>query len=136
MQYKHEDKQEVKEAIKFSKQERLSCFSKLKKRGIFQFNTQAINNTKDKEVDLLRERNQGNDELMLCGFCKGFFARSYMWHHKQPCHTVDSSVSSSESLPVSLLKSFEKDQVDSIASEILAKFRANDLEIYVEKKVD
>ena len=50
-----------------------------------------------------------------------------MWHHKQSCNNAASSVSSSQSLPVSVLKTFPEDKVDSFTSEILAKFRGNDI---------
>ena len=127
LQYRHKDEKDVQEAMKLPNKQKSSSFSDLKKRGIFLYNTQRVKDTKEKEAILLRERNQGSHELMLCGFCQGFFAKTYMWHHKQSCNNAASSVSSSQSLPVSVLKIFPEDKVDSFTSEILAKFRGNDI---------
>ena len=60
-------------------------FDKLRKIGILYYNKKIAN----KYIPLMRERRQGNGNLIVCSKCKGFFSRRKLYHHKTHCATED-----------------------------------------------
>ena len=53
------------------KKQRLAQFDKLRKEGILIYNRKI----QGSETDLMRERRQGNEDLVTCCGCQGFFSK-------------------------------------------------------------
>ena len=61
-------------------------FSRIRKSGILRENKKRAKCTEN--PDFLRERQQGDTDLVICGTCSGFFSRKKMWQHKaNHCHS-------------------------------------------------
>ena len=69
---KHADKDKVKSAQSMPKKEQNKCFELLRKEGIYNYNMKMIKQGKS----LMKEREQGNDGLKICGICQAFISRS------------------------------------------------------------
>ena len=63
------------------KKQRLAQFDKLRKEGIIIYNRKI----QGSETDLMRERRQGNEDLVICCGCQGFFSKRRIYQHKKKC---------------------------------------------------
>ena len=63
------------------KKQRLAQFDKLRKEGIFIYNRKI----QGRKTDLMRERRQGNEDLVICCGCQGFFSKRRIYQHKKKC---------------------------------------------------
>lgn len=66
----------ISEAMKQPAKERDRIFDNLKKRGILN------SNTKSNDI-VMREREQGCHEIVMCVGCKGFYSKRRVYEHKK-----------------------------------------------------
>ncbi|GFR59620.1 histone-lysine N-methyltransferase SETD8-A [Elysia marginata] len=120
----HSSEQKVKIAMALPKKQRVAQFDKLRKEGILIYN-RKIQGSKS---DLIRERRQGNEDLVICCGCQGFFSKRRIYQHKKKCShkglcgfkdvAVPQNVSSagvvSEEFLEKVVSCFRKDEVGNI----------------------
>ena len=61
-------------AIRASSKEKKEIFDQIKKDGILKYN-QTVLAADGGNAKLMRERDQGNEDLLVCGGCNGFFSK-------------------------------------------------------------
>jgi len=70
-----------------------------------------------------READVDNSNMVVCGGCNGFFAKSYFWRHRKQCGVTASQTTRITSLSVQLMRSTVNTRVkDVFKQEILSKF--------------
>jgi hypothetical protein len=108
----------VDETLALPKPEQRQEFDRLRKQGMLTHNKGQM---KLDEPAYQREQKGAADEnLILCGSCSGFFAKSYFWRHRKRCHA---SASRNLAVPLALLKSTaDVNLSDEFKQEILSKF--------------
>ena len=126
----HKNNVQVKEAAAQQKKERNNTFNQFKKDGIFHRN--QIEMKKD-NPEYMRERRpkdvcgltKDTDNLpVVCGLCKGFYARKLFIRHKEIC-SGKKPTECAVALPLSL---FGQQEVDKeFEKEILARFQNDDI---------
>jgi len=83
---KHKQEKSVSEILSLPKEQQIKQLSSLKKQGIVAHNKKLL---ADDNPSLLRERRSktghGNNNLKICGRCKGVFGRKYIWRHRKVC---------------------------------------------------
>ena len=119
----HKDNAQVKEAAALPKKERNDRYTQFKKDGIFQLNQSEMK--KDNPLYLRERRPTDLDDLpVVCGLCKGFYARKLFTRHKENC-SAKKTTKCAVALPLSF---FGQQEVDKeFEQEILAKFQNDDV---------
>ena len=84
----HSDEATVKQAI-LHPDKKETIFAKLRKQGILNYNKKQTN----ANAPLMRERRQGNEELIVCSVCKGFYSKRKIYSHKKKCDTENAECS-------------------------------------------
>ena len=84
----HPDEAIVKQAI-LHPDKKETIFAKLRKQGILNYNKKQTN----ANAPLMRERRQGNEELIVCSVCKGFYSKRKIYSHKKKCDTENAECS-------------------------------------------
>jgi integrase len=86
LKLKHPEMDSVKAALQLPPGPlQTAAFDRIKKEGIFELNKRIISSGED--IQLQREYTAGNgtDEMKMCTNCKGFYASSSIYKHKQEC---------------------------------------------------
>ena len=88
LQLTHGDHPDVKAAMILPKKEKDKRFREFKKMGIFKFNVTQLK--ENASPNIMREhRNKGlvdgDDNLVMCSECRGFFCKSYKARHQRFC---------------------------------------------------
>ena len=122
MRLKHSSEDSIKYACSLPEPEQKRQFDKLKKWGIFQRNKKLIQEGKPLSA-CIKERDQSKDnELEMCTFCHGFFAKKYFHRHVGSCKSqVDCAEGGVQSIPVELLGNEKVDK--GFRDIVLAKLR-------------
>ena len=123
------DEAEVKRAMSLPESDRMRAFDDIKKMGIYRCNMQKIN---DGDNNLIRERQQGEDDLQFCSTCKGFFAKTYFYKHRLSCMEHSKTIPTPN--PVSLFYSdynplpneFKIEVVSHLADDALGNLAKTD----------
>lgn len=126
MKTKHRFQKEVKEAMTLSPQEKLEAFVRLRKRGIYVKKTLSlIGEGCNRSAELIRERRQGKDKLVMCTSCRAFLSKTQFYKHKRMCNK-----SSLTKLPPSGMESCfylgklkKKESYGQFDCAILSRFR-------------
>lgn len=116
---KHKDEEQVKAALELPGPEQKRAFDALKKEGIFHKNIQI----QEGLGDLLRERNQGDKQVVMCSGCKGFFGVERICKHKK-YSCPHSSNPSADTIHFSKKKC--KEVSENFQTNVLDKFRDDD----------
>ena len=78
----HKNEDEVKQAMRLPRRDRLQRFNNIKKKGILSYNIGLKNEGKE----LLCERRQGSERgLAMCLGCKGFYSKRRIGKHRKSC---------------------------------------------------
>ncbi|XP_022111566.1 LOW QUALITY PROTEIN: uncharacterized protein LOC110990770 [Acanthaster planci] len=124
MRRKHPEQEEVKAELKLPQNEMLEALSQIRKNGIYKENIRRMKSSEGSSCELMRERNQGTSEIVMCGSCHGFYSMSRIWRHKQVCHST--AVRKVSSVPVSSLRNAGSHNIDAkFQSSILDQFRTD-----------
>jgi len=101
------------------KAEKDRAYSDMRKKGIFELNKQHLG---DKTCDILRERKtkSDNSEVVMCGYCHGFYSKPFFHRHKSKCTAAEAS-GNAVSVPFSV--AVQHDPEDDFCQSILAKFQ-------------
>ena len=79
----HKDEPEVIKAVSLPSKQSNQEFERLKKLGIYKYNKEMV---KQGQTSFIRERQQGDcHDLQMCCYCKGFFAKKYIYRHISTC---------------------------------------------------
>ena len=109
--------------MKLPQPERKKAIAEIRKEGVYKENIRRV--TTNGEVKILSQRDQGTDEKVMCGGCKGFYSRHRIWKHKQDC--ADSGMKHS-SIAVSSLVALQSNEGDEkFQEDILCRFRDDDV---------
>ena len=128
----HKKEPDVKKALSLPRREQIKAFELLRKNGIFLYNKKEME--KDKP-SYIRERHQnlGNDNLMLCSVCKGFYSKKYKVRHQIYCGK-DSGQVMVPLLPVNSLVRIDEIQ-DNQFKAIMNKMIIDDVSAMVKSDV-
>ena len=117
----HSSEVAVSNAMKqVSKRDKDNAFNSIKKNGILEENKKVI---KSGTGALLCERNQeklSNEQMVMCGHCKGFYAKAYFFGHRQTCSEAEASSTVRVSVPMLLVEKYNEN--DSFVKEVVARF--------------
>ena len=117
---KHKNEDLVKQMLKMVPKEQELIMDKIRKEGIYQTNMEKM---KQDNPNLMRERNQGKNDLLVCTICKAFIAKRYYGRHCQQFHkVVKSDTEMKTPVPVSSLIK-DSDDPEYFQEEILSRFR-------------
>ena len=117
---KHKNQDLVKKMLKLPPKEQESIMDEIRKEGIYENN---LNEMKQEKPNLMRERRQGEANLVLCTTCKAFISKAYYGRHCQQFHQVHRSDSKLKMpLPMSTMNKCDQDP-EYFRDEILSKFR-------------
>jgi len=84
--------------------------------GIYMANKKALG-LKNKQM--LRERTHAKTDLVMCGYCQGFYSKKYFSRHKTQCTAAEAGATAvSVPLPVAM----QHDDADEFCREVLSKF--------------
>nr|XP_054771810.1 uncharacterized protein LOC129279772 [Lytechinus pictus] len=122
----HKNEKDVQIAMKLPKKEQLRAFGEFKKQGILQRNRKCAK--EEEEPAYQRERCTGRkDALLICGICKGFYAKKYFSRHHKMCRG-DTAIPPS-SVSVSLLSTDPNTEIScqGFASEILSRIKDDEI---------
>lgn len=125
---KHRNKPEVENAFKLPTKDRIKAVADLRKLGILKTNLKMIQECpKGEKPELIRERSQGDNNIVYCTKCYGFFSQQFFYRHKRLCMLNDSDTtptsipthalnesSLSEPFKRDILKSFMTDEVGTV----------------------
>ena len=91
---KHKSVEKVASAMKLSKEERDLAFQDFRKIGILEENKKIMMNLEIAENSerILREHRGKSNNLIICGYCNGFYSRRYISKHKQICKNTETNV--------------------------------------------
>ncbi|KAK7487420.1 hypothetical protein BaRGS_00021382, partial [Batillaria attramentaria] len=78
---KHGEEESVQAALKLPQADQQRAFESLRKEGIYKKNVEI--QEKNGHADLIRERKQGNSDIVMCSGCKGFFSKRRICKHKK-----------------------------------------------------
>ena len=119
----HKDEPEVIKAVSLPSKQSNQAFERLKKLGIYKYNKEMV---KQGQTSFIRERQQGDcHDLQMCCYCKGFFAKKYIYRHISTCSSKGEEAEGGVPIvPVNLLA----EEVDcNFRDTILAKFRQDEV---------
>lgn len=128
MKSKHKDEKEVKQALALPPNEQRNAFASLRKLGIYKENIKRIREqgTCDK-VELVRERQQGNNKLITCMACKGFISKSQFYRHRKICKEAPYLDPPNSMDPVFLANIKKGSYYENYQVEVLGRFRKDDV---------
>lgn len=115
---------EVQEALKADKLTRIHLFAAMRKRGILGENQTRM--AMQKDLHLIRERDQGKHDLVVCSYCSGFFAKAYFSRHRAECrklHPQTEQAHISGIPPVCV----ETNTPDEFQTEVLDRLRRDEI---------
>jgi integrase len=124
MKSQHKTEKEVIEAMKLPKKEQANAFADLRKKGIYLENMKQIRN--GSKTNLIRERQQGNDDIVSCSVCKAFLSKTSFYKHKKICQTADKETISS-AINVTVLQENKGGKYVEYTAQVLSRFRDNDV---------
>ena len=81
---KHTNEEAVQAAIKLPASEQRRAFEIIRKNGIYVKNVEK-NVDECSNVDLIRERRQGESKVVMCTGCRGFYSKTRIYKHKKVC---------------------------------------------------
>ena len=113
-----------------SSKEKKEIFDQIKKDGILKYN-QTVLVANGADAKLMRERDQGNEDLLVCGGCNGFFSKRRIYLHKKNCSRVYGSTQNVAAVgPAcnveSVTKEFKKEVVSSFRQDVVGKICQSD----------
>ena len=114
---KHKSESEVISTQSLPKREQDRAFHNFKKRGIFLANKKAIG----RKESIIRERRQAkldNDDIVMCGYCNGFYSKVFFHRHKARCTAAESGTTT-VSVPLSIAT--QCSQEDEFSQTVLSK---------------
>lgn len=83
---KHADEDDVSKAITLPLKEQNEVLARIRKSAILNVNTKRLRESKSEEKPLLiTERYRGNEDVVMCGHCTGFYKKSILWKHTLKC---------------------------------------------------
>jgi hypothetical protein len=121
----HHSEEAVKAALKKPQAEQNRAFADLRKEGIFEANKKSLKNSSAKFICERNERLNSNDNIVMCGCCRGFYVRSSFHRHKRRCNGAEASSSTVSSIPASLTTIHRTD--DEFCTKVLAKFEQDEV---------
>ncbi|XP_022098212.1 uncharacterized protein LOC110983333 isoform X2 [Acanthaster planci] len=106
----------------------LKAMAQIKKDGIFQENMKRIKSNCSKKPGepshpLIRERQQGSADTVMCGECRGFYSQTRIWQHKQICHST--AIVKVCSVPAKSLKNTSNSEDQKFQVTVLDRFRSD-----------
>jgi len=120
---KHKAEPEVIAAQALSKTEKDRAFEMIKKRGIYKINQQMMRDGKNEYIREKQQTNTAEAELVMCGYCHGFFAKEYFHRHKRRCAAAEAGqVAVSVPLPVQ-----DTEDDAEFTQNILSRFQQDDV---------
>lgn len=115
--------EELKQSSTLPKKEMTSAMATVRKDGILKYNKDQM---KLENPDYVKERKSTKDsDLVLCGMCSGFFAKSYFYRHKKVCSPESAALP--KSIPASVFKLLKDNVNQEFREKILSKFLNDDV---------
>ena len=110
-------------ALSLPKGEQDRAFALMRTRGIFSENKKHFIACSEQSL-LERERSQGENDLTMCGACKGFYGNQTFWKHRSRCPEAETASTIAAPLPCS---SLTRPTVGKFGEEILNSIREDDI---------
>ena len=112
----------MKLAMRMSGRSRYAAFADLKRSGIYNYNINVLKKS-EPQTNLLRERHQGQADLVLCRSCKGFFSKQFYKYHVRKCSQSASASATTKPVSVDNMCFKSSNANEEFNTDVISKFR-------------
>lgn len=117
---KHKSEKKVTDLGHLPKVEQDREIENLRKMGIYLANKKALGEKNKKLIRERRQKKSAAEDLVMCGYCRGFYSKRFFYKHKAQCAAAESG-GNAVSVPVPVV--MQHDVEDEFSREVLSKFQ-------------